>query len=102
MKILKRMPWLVLNRVSLAAVVLLVSLAGAGLMAWADRACQQAAQGRVFRSLALVPPCEVGLLLGTSKETRSGQAFFTPIQTRWRLPKLHLPSWLSQRIVFVL
>ncbi len=42
------------------------------LVLWADQRCEQAAHGRVFRSVDTVPAREVGLVLGTSKETRHG------------------------------
>jgi len=44
-----------------------------GLMAYADRSCQQAAVGRMFREIASVPSRPVGLVLGTSKMTSHGK-----------------------------
>jgi len=40
---------------------------------WADGACERTANGRIFRSADAVPEREVGLVLGTSKETRHGK-----------------------------
>jgi SanA protein len=65
--------WLNTNRVPLAVGLALAALAAAALMASADRACLQAANGRVFRSVNEMPNREVGLVLGTSKETRHGK-----------------------------
>jgi SanA protein len=42
-------------------------------MVWADYRCDRVARGRVFRSVAAVPAREIGLVLGTSKETRHGK-----------------------------
>lgn len=67
-------PYLKANRVSLVLGMVFLVLAAAGVMTYADHACRQAASGRVFRSVAAVPEREVGLLLGTSKETRNGRA----------------------------
>ena len=50
-----------------------IALAGGALMLSADRACGRAANGRIYRSAAALPECEVGLVLGTSKETRHGK-----------------------------
>lgn len=66
--------WLAANCIRFAAGLACVALAAAGLMICANHACRQAAHGRVYRSVAVVPEREVGLLLGTSKETRHGQA----------------------------
>jgi len=60
------------NGVILAAVIACNGLIGGGLLFWADRACQSAAQGRVFRSVEEVPHNEVALVLGTSKTTLGG------------------------------
>lgn len=43
------------------------------LMAWANHRCDQAARGRIFRSVDAIPAREVGLVLGTSKETGHGR-----------------------------
>jgi SanA protein len=45
----------------------------AGAIAWADHACGQAANGRIFRSTDETPERNVGLVLGTSKELRPGK-----------------------------
>src|SRR5215472_13866017 len=60
------------NRAILAAVIACSGLIGGGLLFWADRACQSAAQGRVFRSVEEIPRNEVALVLGTSKTTLGG------------------------------
>lgn len=73
MKSLKLTRWLKANRSGLALGLTLFLLVAAGLTAYADHACQRAARGRVFRSVAAVPACDVGLVLGTSKDTRRGQ-----------------------------
>jgi SanA protein len=70
------------NRFRLAAILIVGVLIAFGLMTWANRSCERAAKGRVFRSVDAVPGREVGLVLGTSKLTRRG------------LPNLHF----NQRI----
>ena len=50
-----------------------VALAASGLILSADRACGRAANGRIFRSADTVPERAVGLVLGTSRETRHGK-----------------------------
>jgi SanA protein len=60
------------HRISLAAGLTAAALAAVGLMLSVDHACRQAANGRVFRSVAAVPGRQVGVVLGTSKETRHG------------------------------
>ena len=52
--------------------VILATLAAAGILA-AHRTCQQLAAGRIFASVTTVPANGVGLVLGTSEVTRSGQ-----------------------------
>ena len=47
-------------------------LAMAVATAAANRACQQAAAGRMFRSVASLPENDVGLVLGAAKTTRRG------------------------------
>jgi SanA protein len=42
-------------------------------MFWADYRCNRVAQGRVFHSVDAMPEREIGLVLGTSKETRHGK-----------------------------
>jgi SanA protein len=61
------------NRVFLAVVISCSGLIGGGVLFWADRACQSAAQGRIFRSVEEVPHNEVALVLGTSKTTLAGR-----------------------------
>lgn len=51
-----------------------VALVAAGVMIWADCRCDQAARGRLFRSVDTVPARAVGLVLGTSKEAHPGKA----------------------------
>jgi SanA protein len=74
--------WMKANRFRLAVVLIVAGLVTLGLMSWANRNCERAARGRVFRSVDAVPEREVGLVLGTSKLTRRG------------LPNLHF----NQRI----
>jgi SanA protein len=57
---------------------LVIGLAGCAFVAiamvmWADQSCERAANGRVYQSVEAVPVREVGLVLGTSKSTRSGR-----------------------------
>ena len=66
--------WMKANRFRLAVAISSIALFAMGLMFWADHACKQAADGRIFRSVDAVPEREVGLVLGTSKETRHGKA----------------------------
>lgn len=61
------------NCLRLAIVCTGAALAGIATIAWANHSCESAARGRVFYSLDTVPVTEVGLVLGTSKETRSGK-----------------------------
>ncbi|HTR41021.1 MAG TPA: ElyC/SanA/YdcF family protein [Pseudomonadales bacterium] len=61
------------NRLRLAAAVAGGVLIIISWMAWADYRCHQAATGRVFHSVDAVPAREIGLVLGTSKETRHGK-----------------------------
>src|ERR1039457_3025990 len=70
---LQWLQWLKARRIKLAFGLVVVTLAVAGLMAGADRACKLAANGRVFRSVDNLPTREVGLVLGTSRETRHGK-----------------------------
>lgn len=48
------------------------AVAAAGLMLWANVVCSQAAAGRIFSSLDTVPANDVGVVLGTSKNTARG------------------------------
>ena len=57
----------------LASALLLLTVLVAGLTLAANRTCQNAAAGRIFTSLEMIPPNNVGLVLGTSKLTRSGK-----------------------------
>ena len=60
------------NRALLAVLLTSSTVIGGGMLFWADRACQSAARGRVFRSVEEVPHNEVALVLGTAKTTLSG------------------------------
>ena len=53
---------------ALAALILVL----VGLVFMAERICQSAARGRVFRSIVSIPTNGVALVLGTSKTTRNG------------------------------
>lgn len=64
--------WFRRNRYPVAAGLAGSLLAVAGLILWADRTCEQAAKGRIYRSIDSVPEREVGLVLGTSRLTRHG------------------------------
>jgi SanA protein len=61
------------NRVLLSIVFGGGALVAISWMAWADYRCDRAANGRVFHSVDAVPAREIGLILGTSKETRNGR-----------------------------
>lgn len=56
----------------LIVAALLLAVLATGLMMAANRACQNAAAGRIFTSLDTVPANDVGLVLGTSRLTRHG------------------------------
>jgi SanA protein len=64
--------WLKRNRYPVAAGLMGACLVAIGLMLWADRSCAMAAKGRIYRSVDAIPARDVGLVLGTSKETRRG------------------------------
>jgi SanA protein len=73
MKIRNALNWLHQHRLKLAGTIALGAvLVVIGLIS-ADRACQSAAHGRVFRSLNETPENEVALVLGTGKLTASGR-----------------------------
>jgi SanA protein len=61
------------NRMRIALAAAVVALAIAGLTAYADHACRQAAAGHEFHSVAALPARDVGLVLGTSRTTRHGR-----------------------------
>jgi SanA protein len=72
MKIRNALNWLHQHRLKLAGTTAVGSvLVVIGLIS-ADRACQSAAQGRVFRSVKETPQNEVALVLGTGKLTAGG------------------------------
>lgn len=73
MKIQKLTGFLKANRIRLAMVLASVTVAAIALMICADRACMRAADDSVFTSISAVPQRQVGLVLGTSKETRHGK-----------------------------
>lgn len=56
----------------LALSLVLTAVAAIGLLIGADHLCQRAAAGRMFSSVETMPAGEVGLVLGTSKTTPSG------------------------------
>ncbi len=70
---LKWLLWLKARRFNLAFGLGIIAVAAIALLAGVDRACQQAANGRVFRAVDDLPTRDVGLVLGTSKETRHGK-----------------------------
>jgi SanA protein len=72
MKIQDLLRWFRRNRYPVAAGLAGSVLAVLGLILWADRTCEQAAKGRIYRSIDSVPEREVGLVLGTSRLTRHG------------------------------
>ena len=74
MKTWKIGAWMMRYRLRLGAGLVLVALAGAAFLAYANLACKSAARGRVFCSVPATPESAVGLLLGTSKEIRHGRA----------------------------
>jgi len=72
MKTLKFIPWLKANRVWITTAMAVTVLVSISLSMWANNACHHAANGRIYTSVATVPEREVGLVLGTGKETRRG------------------------------
>jgi SanA protein len=52
--------------------LLIAAVLVAGMIVGADRACQRAARGRIFRSVEDIPRNDVALVLGTGKLTTSG------------------------------
>ena len=72
-KTLKLLQWLKTNRFSLAVGLAVLAMAAFAMMAGVDRACERAARSSVFRSVDNLPAREIGLVLGTSKETRRGK-----------------------------
>lgn len=64
--------WIKAHRTRLFLTGLIAALAVTGLLGGADRACQNAAAGKIYRSLETIPPSEVGLVLGTARMTRRG------------------------------
>jgi vancomycin permeability regulator SanA len=64
--------WLRANRRRLIAAALAMLMASTTVIVIADRACQRASQGRIFRSTDSMPAQDVALVLGTSKTTRAG------------------------------
>ena len=61
------------NRLRLAVAFAGGALAVISWMVWADYRCERAVNGRVFHSVDAIPTREIGLVLGTSKETRHGK-----------------------------
>lgn len=71
-KIQKIFHWIRIYRIRILVAVV-VALPGAiGLIAGANRICQNAAKNRIFHSVESVPQNDVGLVLGTGKLTRRG------------------------------
>lgn len=64
--------WLKRNRFPVAAGLAGCWLIVTALILLADRTCELASKGRIYRSVDAVPEREVGLVLGTSKLTRHG------------------------------
>ena len=65
--------WIKAHRRRLIVGLAACAVVAAALIVWADQSCERAAQGRVYQSVAAVPVRDVGLVLGTSKATRSGK-----------------------------
>lgn len=61
------------NRLHLAVALVCGTLAVMVWITWADYRCDRAARGHVFHSVDTIPAREVGLVLGTSRETRHGK-----------------------------
>jgi SanA protein len=61
------------NRLRLTVAFAVGATVITGWMVWADYRCDCVARGRVFHSVDAIPAREVGLVLGTSKETRHGR-----------------------------
>ena len=73
MKTLKIKFWQKSNRASLVSGAAIFALATAVWLACADRACDRAANGRIYRYLGTVPGRQVGLVLGCSKTAAHGK-----------------------------
>lgn len=73
MKVFNTIRWLKSHRVSLTLGTTVCALAATVLVACADRACDRAASGRLYRSVAAVPNRDVGLVLGCSKIASHGK-----------------------------
>ena len=65
--------WFKRNRYFVATGLAGGLLAMVALILWADKTCELASRGRIYRSVDAVPEREVGLVLGTSKLTRHGK-----------------------------
>jgi len=63
----------ILNFRLVFAAALFLALLAAGLISFANNACQTAARGRIFGSVDMVPQNDVALVLGMARETRHGQ-----------------------------
>jgi SanA protein len=61
------------NRLRLALAFAGGALVAISWMGWADYRCDSAARGKVFHAVDAVPAREIGLVLGTSKQTPHGK-----------------------------
>lgn len=64
--------WLRKHRAKCVTVCLACVIVPVAAMLWADRVCQSAAAGRVFRSVDEIPGNDVALVLGTGRLTPRG------------------------------
>lgn len=65
--------WMIRHRRKFAVAAAGFLVSGIAILAVADRACQDATEGRMFRTTEEVPFRDVGLVLGTGKFTKSGR-----------------------------
>lgn len=54
-------------------VLLALGILALGALIWADRVCQRAASGKIFRSIESMPANDVALVLGSSKLMANGR-----------------------------
>jgi SanA protein len=65
--------WIHAKRWPLLTIIAALMFVGAGFVVSASHLCQNAAHGRIFQTVDALPNRDVGVVLGTSKTTRSGR-----------------------------
>jgi len=71
-RIQRILKWIFARRAPILIGCVIFIFGGIGLGVAANRICQNAAKGKIYRSVESVPGREVGLVLGTGKLTRNG------------------------------